>query len=47
MSMKTDCMGCCWMKKGGVIVWRCERTECGFWTFIFGRSEKILDTSFT
>lgn len=47
MSMKTECMGCCWMKGDGVILWRCGRTGCGFWTFKFVVDGKVLPTAFT
>ena len=47
MSGRIDCLGCCFMKKAGVEVYRCNQTECHFWTFSFGRSEKFLDTCFT
>jgi len=47
MSKKIDCVGCCFMTKGGVEVYRCDQKECPFWTFFFGRGGKVLDTCFT
>jgi len=47
MSVRIDCQGCCRMLKGGVEIYRCDQKGCPFWTFTFGRSEKILDTCFT
>ena len=47
MSEKIDCLGCCFMKKRGVEVYRCDQKDCPFWTFSFGLSEKFLDTCFT
>ena len=47
MSMRIDCQGCCRALKAGIEFYRCDQTECPFWTFIFGRSGKVLDTCFT
>jgi hypothetical protein len=47
MRGRINCLGCCRMIKAGIEVYRCDQTECLFWTFIFGRSEKILDTCFS
>jgi hypothetical protein len=47
MSKKIDCVGCCFMRKAGVEVYRCDQTGCSFWTFFFGHAGKVLDTCFT
>jgi len=47
MSERIECLGFCWMKKAGVVVWNCDQKNCPFWTFFFGRSGKVLDTCFT
>lgn len=47
MSMRIDCQGCCRAFKAGVEFYRCDRTECGFWTFKFVVDGKVLPTAFT
>ena len=44
MSKKIDCVGCCFMTKAGIEVYRCDQKGCHFWTFFFGRGGKVLDT---
>lgn len=35
-----DCVGCCWIKKAGQIVWACEVRECPFHRYFFGHSDQ-------
>ena len=47
MSERIDCVGCCFMRKTGVVVYECDQKDCPFWTFFFERGWKFLDTCFT
>jgi len=47
MSKKIDCVGCCFMTKGGVEVYRCDQKECPFYVYFFVRDIPKVDTCFT
>ena len=41
------CDGFCWMKKAGVVVWRCDQTQCPFWNYFFTSKVPMIETCFT
>jgi len=47
MSFGSRCQGCCWMEKGGVILYRCPEMECPLNLVIFEQPLPIIDTCFT
>jgi len=47
MKDKINCQGCCWMKRAGIEVYRCDQTQCPFWGYFFAQHGQILDTCFT
>ena len=46
MNGRIECQGYCWMTKDGIEVWRCDQTECHFWTFFFAPGEKKITSCF-
>jgi hypothetical protein len=47
MSEKIDCEGFCWVKKDGVLVWRCDQTQCPCNEYFFNPSQPTVETCFT
>jgi hypothetical protein len=47
MSVKIKCLGYCWVKKAGVIVWRCDQTQCPIWYYYFAEFGPKVETCFT
>jgi len=47
MSLKIECLGCCWMSRAGVVVWRCNQAQCPFNKFYFKPSIPTVETCFT
>lgn len=47
MSVRINCLGCCWMKKAGVIVWRCDQIECPLNLDFFKERGQKVDECFT
>jgi hypothetical protein len=47
MSLKFECLGCCWMSRAGLIVWRCDQTECCVYKYTFDFNTPTVETCFT
>ena len=47
MSERIECLGFCWMKKAGVVVWKCDQIRCPFNKFFFQTKAPAVEECFT